>query len=84
MTKLEKAKEIIKEHLEDATCGIFDSRNLVGDWMTNIYNNNGLAIDICYNYSYFEVFGLSKDDFIKLERYYKSLVEEFDKKLFNK
>ena len=63
MTKLEKAKEIIKEHLEDATCGIFDSRNLVGDWMTNIYNNNGLAIDICYNYSYFEVFGLSKDDY---------------------
>ena len=73
MTKLEKAKEIIKEYFKDADCGIFDSRNWIGDWMTNIYNDNGLAIDICYGYSYFEVFGLSKDDFIELEKYYNSL-----------
>lgn len=73
MTKLEKAKEIIKEHFKDADCGIFDNRNWVGDWMTNIYNDNGLAIDICYRYSYFEVFGLSKEDFIELEKYYNSL-----------
>ena len=73
MTKLEKAKEIIKEHFKDANCGIYDSRNWVGDWMTNIYNDNGLAIDICYGYSYFEVFGLSKRDFIELEKYYDSL-----------
>lgn len=45
----------------------------VGDWMTNIYNDNGLAIDICYGYSYFEVFGLSDEEFNDLVKYYNSL-----------
>ena len=31
MSKLEKAKEIIKENWKEADCGIFDCRNLVGD-----------------------------------------------------
>ena len=73
MTKLEKAKEIIKEHFKDADCGIFDSRISVVNWMTNIYNDNGLAIDICYRYSYFEVFGLSDEEFNDLAKYYNSL-----------
>ena len=73
MTKLEKAKEIIKEHFKDADCGIFDNRNWVGDWMTNIYNDNGLAIDICYGWSYFEVFGLSDEEFTELCKYYEEL-----------
>ena len=73
MTKLEKAKEIIKEHYKEGDCGIYNSRNIVGDWMTNIYNNDGLCIDICYGYSYFEVFGLSSKEFADLEKYYNEL-----------
>lgn len=73
MTKLEKAKEIIKEHYKDGDCGIYDSRNIVGDWMTNIYNDGDLTIDICYSYSYFEVFGLSNKEFDELARYYSEL-----------
>lgn len=73
MNKLEKAKKVIKEHYKEGDCGIFDSRNIVGDWMTNIYNDNGLAIDICYHYSYFEVFGLSDDEFNELEKFYNEL-----------
>lgn len=73
MTKLEKAKEIIKEHYKEGDCGLYDSRNIVGDWMTNIYNNDGLCIDICYGYSYFEVFGLSSKEFDELARYYSQL-----------
>jgi hypothetical protein len=73
MNKLEKAKEIIKEYYKEGNCGIYDSRNIVGDWMTNIYNDNGLAIDICYGWSYFEVFGLSDEEFIELEEYYNKL-----------
>lgn len=73
MNNLEKAKEIIKEHYSDADCGIFDSRNIVGDVMETIYNGNGLTIDICYEYSYFEVFGLSDTEFEELEQYYYSL-----------
>jgi len=73
MTKLEKAKEIIKEHYKEGDCGIYNSQNIVGDWMTNIYNNDGLCIDICYGYSYFEVFGLSNKEFAELAKYYSEL-----------
>lgn len=41
MTKLEKAKKIIKDNIRNAECGIFDSRNLVGDPMTCIYYEEG-------------------------------------------
>lgn len=73
MSNLEKAKEIVKENYIYADCGIFNSRNWVGDSMTTIYEGEGLSIDICYYYSYFEIFGLSDDDFEELERYYNSL-----------
>jgi hypothetical protein len=73
MTKLEKAKEIIKDNIKDARYGIFDSRNLAGDSMTCIYYENGLQVDICYGYGYFEVFGLSDEEFEALEKYYEGL-----------
>ncbi len=73
MNKLEKAKEIVKAHYEDACCGIFNSRNIVGDRMSTIYDDDGLTIDICYDYMYFEVFGLSGAEFTELEDYYDSL-----------
>lgn len=73
MTNLEKAKEIIKEHYKDADCGIFNTRNWAGDVMTTIYDKDGLIVDICYNWSYYEVFGLSNDDFAELSKYYYSL-----------
>ena len=73
MTKLEKAKEIIKEHFKEGNCGIYDSRNTTGDWMTSIYNDNSLAIDICYSWEYFEVFGLSDEEFAELCDYYNQL-----------
>lgn len=73
MTKLDIAKEIIKEHYKEADCGLYDTRNIVGDWMTTIYKDDSLTIDICYNYSYFEVFGLSNKDFEELLTFYNSL-----------
>lgn len=73
MSKLEKAKKVIKENISDANCGIFNCRNFVGDLMTNIYDEDGLCIDICYGYAYFEVFGLSVDEFAELETYYDEL-----------
>lgn len=73
MNNLEKAKEIVKEYYSDAECGIFDSRNIVGDVMKTIYEGEGLTIDICYGWAYFEVFGLSDAEFEELEKYYYSL-----------
>lgn len=71
--KLEKAKEIIRRHFNSADCGIFDTRNLVCDPMTTVYNENGLRIDICYRYAYFEVFGLTEKEFQELELFYTEL-----------
>ena len=76
MTKLDIAKRIIKENYKDADCGIYDTRNIVGDQMTTIYRGNELTIDICYHYSYFEVFGLSNDEFDELEKFYNILDRE--------
>ena len=70
---LKIAKEIIKNHIEDARCGIFNTRNIVGDYMETLYCEDGLQIDICYGYAYFEVFGLG-DEFKELKDYYRSLL----------
>lgn len=73
MEKLEIAKKVIKENYENANCGIFDSRNTVGDSMTTIFDENGLTIDVCYGWAYFEVFGLSAEEFKELSAYYNEL-----------
>lgn len=75
MHNLEKAKEIIKENYDNAKCGIYDCRNIAGDYMSNIYDENGLTIDICYEQHYFEVFGLTDEEFSILEEFYRSLKE---------
>ena len=75
MTKLEKAKAIITKYFKYGDCGIYNSRNIVGDQMINLYDDGDLAIDICYNYSYFEVFGLSNKEFTELCKYYVELGE---------
>lgn len=75
MNNLEKAKEIVKKYYKDADCGIFNSRNVLGDGTITIYKDESLTIDICYNYAYFEVFGLTNKEFRELEKYYDSLEE---------
>lgn len=71
--ELEEVKKIIKEYYNKAPMGLFFSRNTANDAMTNIYNKNGIQIDICYNWAYFEVFGLDSFQQLELERYYNYL-----------
>lgn len=73
MTNLERAKQIIEENFKYATSGLYDSRNLLGDTMSLIYDGDGLEVYISYEYSYFEVFGLSNEDFDKLQEFYEGL-----------
>lgn len=75
MSRLEKAKEIIEKNIEDARYGIFNTRNIVGDRMTSLYDDGDLQIDICYDWGYFEVFGLSDEEFEQLEEFYR-LIED--------
>lgn len=71
--KLEIAKKCIAEHWQSARSGIFDTRNLVSDEMSVLYDKDGLRIEICYGWGYFEVFGLTPKEFAELEMYYDSL-----------
>ena len=80
MSKLDIAKDIIKEFYFLADCGIFNTRNILGDKMTTIYKDDELTVDICYDYSYFEVFGLSKAEFKELEKFYNTLDSEEENK----
>lgn len=68
--KLELAKRIIAENIEDARFGIFNTRNIAGDKMDSLFNSNELVIDICYGWGYFEVFGLTNEEFVELYHYY--------------
>ena len=44
----------------------FNTRNIVGDPMRNIYNKDGVSIDYCSQWEYIEIFGLSDEDYVKL------------------
>lgn len=74
--ELTRAKRVIKEHIESAMCGIFDTRNCAGDYMETICDEGNLTIDICYEWEYFEVFGLSMAEFQQLEAFYETLRKE--------
>lgn len=73
MDKLEIAKKVIKKNIKDGYCGLFNTRNLVGDAMTTLYEEDGLTIDICYFFSCFEVFGLTDAEFQSLDKYYHKI-----------
>ena len=68
-----EVKKIIKEYYNEASYGLFFNRNNVGDKMINIYNKNGIQIDICYDYGYFEIFGLDSLQKTELTKFYENL-----------
>ena len=74
--ELEEVKKIIKEYYNKAPMGLFFSRNTANDAMTNIYNKNGIQIDICYDCAYFEVFGLNLPQQLELKNFYDTLTYE--------
>lgn len=76
MTRLEKAKDVIKKNFESFSCGIFDCRNVVGDAMMTLYVDDDIKIDVCPGWSYFEVFGLTNDEFSELKDFYEALLKE--------
>ena len=74
--KVEKVKEVIKNNIEDALYGIFDCRNIAGDQMETIYDEVGIRIDLCRNWGYFEVFGLTDEEFSEVESFYGDLISK--------
>lgn len=74
--EMNEVKKIIKEYYNEASHGLFFNRNNVGDEMINIYNENGIQIDICYDYGYFEIFGLDSLQKTELTKFYENLKEK--------
>ena len=73
MSKIEIAQKIILKYINDAPRGLFNTRNLVGDNMEPVYDDGDLKIDICYDWAYFEVFGLTEEEFAELEHWYNMI-----------
>ena len=74
ISRIEKVKNVIRNRYIDAMCGLFFTRNLVGDRMSTIWAEDGVTIDICYDYEYFEVFGLTEEEEDELSAFYNSLI----------
>lgn len=72
-SNLEAAKIIVKDNYDNAECGIYNTRNTVFDQMVVLYDRSGLRIEMCPTWSYFEVFGLSEEEFQELKEFYRRL-----------
>ena len=67
MDRLSKVKKFIQENYYDGdVIQLFDSRNLVGDYMETVYDDDGITIDYCPGYHYLEVFGLTNEEYLEL------------------
>lgn len=47
--------------------GIYCLKSDCGDKMTTIYNEDGITVDVCYDWDYIEVLGLSTPEFLDLQ-----------------
>ena len=45
----------------------FDNRNMAGDSMVTIYEEDGITVDYCPGYAYLEIFGLSNEEYHSLK-----------------
>ena len=73
MARIDDVKKVIADNYEDARCGLFFTRNWVGDPMETIWEKDGVTIDECYHYSYFEVFGLTDEEEVELKKFYEEM-----------
>lgn len=64
MDKMEKLKKFLKENYQGTQA--FNTRNIVGDIMENVYEDDGIIVDYCYYYDYIEIFGLTNKEFESL------------------
>lgn len=65
MDRIEELRKFIIERDFEGT-QTFNSRNLVGDRMVTIYEDDGIKVDYCPYYVYLEIFGLSNEEYHSL------------------
>lgn len=73
MSRLRKAKKVIVENFKGHEHGLFFTRNIVGDAMRCIFDEEGVVIDVCDEWAYFEIFNLSDKEQEEIMKFYDSL-----------
>lgn len=61
MSKIDKLKRFLQENYPNEQA--FNTRNIAGDSMGRVYDEDGITVDYCYQYSYIEIFGLTDEEF---------------------
>ena len=69
--EFKKVKDLIRNKAKFYNLGLYFTRNTVGDSMTTIFRGDFFAVEVCENYSYFEVFGTTKEESKELLEIYK-------------
>ena len=61
MDKIDKLKRFLQENYPNEQA--FNTRNIAGDSMERVYDEDEIIVDYCYYYSYIEIFGLTDEEF---------------------
>ena len=78
--RLFRLTECLRGILDDWNNQFFNTHNKAGDQMTDVYDNDGIKC-LYSGYGYFEVFGLTDDEFDGLKKWADYFVENIYKKL---
>lgn len=76
INQLQVLKDIITQYINVGSCGLFNTGNCVGDQLVNLYADDRVQLDFCPDWEYFEVFGLSDEQFDELTKFYDKKVKE--------
>lgn len=64
MKKIDEIEQVIRSYADifefKLPVQAFDTRNMIGDYMTTIYKDDKIQIDYCMGYDYIEMFGNNK------------------------
>ena len=61
MNKIKKLKRFLNNNYPHIQA--FNTRNLVGDSMKTVYDDDGIIVDYCEYWGYIEIFGLTEKQF---------------------
>jgi hypothetical protein len=61
MSKIDKLKRFLQKNYPNEQA--FNTRNIIGDIMETVYDEDGIIVDYCYGYEYIEIFGLTDVEF---------------------
>lgn len=82
--RLFRLTEYLRGILDDWNNQFFNTPNTTGDTMTEIYENEGIKLLYTEHYEYFEVFGLSDDEFEGLKNWADYFVKRINNLRYEK